>query len=501
MVISMKKAFCLLLAVIMTTGALGFSVSALEARHYEMAAFKVPEGKHTGFYKENGILYKYSEDGGYIGKLSGWTTLKNGNRNYYINGVMCKGWRKIKGKWHYFDDKGAMMSGIAHINDKKYIFEDDGAWSGRMTKADAYPGDFSVNFSYSDGLTDISFNMPENFLTVDFLSNGSRFMMALNMSEADTQVFYSMASDMGLSEFKREVNADNMAAGESLKEPFYDETGKGDLGAPSGDMGNINITIASNGKKYSLTGDSTAFSYADENEEAADFCQFAWFVLDYIDGLDIPQDIDNGNDKKTLISAPYINQVRFYPTGCESVSAVMALRYAGINISPVEFIDKYLDMGEAPIEGPDGKLYGCDPWEAFPGDPYSSEGFGCYAPVIVNALNKSIDSDKYAVNALYGRSLGELCSKYIDNGVPVILWATMEMKQAAWGKKWSVQETGRRIDWIVPMHCLLLVGYDDNYYYFNDPQTSKMQAYEKQATEAAYAAMYSQAVAVTRAVN
>ena len=42
------------------------------------------------------------------------------------------------------------------------------------------------------------------------------------------------------------------------------------------------------------------------------------------------------------IDVPYIDQSKRYPTGCESVSTVMALQYAGVNISVDKFIDNYL---------------------------------------------------------------------------------------------------------------------------------------------------------------
>ncbi len=43
-----------------------------------------------------------------------------------------------------------------------------------------------------------------------------------------------------------------------------------------------------------------------------------------------------------IIEVPYIDQTEKYPTGCESISAVMLLRYLGYPISPEEFIDRYL---------------------------------------------------------------------------------------------------------------------------------------------------------------
>ena len=43
------------------------------------------------------------------------------------------------------------------------------------------------------------------------------------------------------------------------------------------------------------------------------------------------------------IQVPYIDQSVKYPTGCESVSAVMLLQYLGYEISVDEFISKYLE--------------------------------------------------------------------------------------------------------------------------------------------------------------
>ena len=45
---------------------------------------------------------------------------------------------------------------------------------------------------------------------------------------------------------------------------------------------------------------------------------------------------------KKVIQAPYIDQTKQYPTGCESVSAVMLLQYLGIPVLVDDFIEKYL---------------------------------------------------------------------------------------------------------------------------------------------------------------
>ncbi len=107
------------------------------------------------------------------------------------------------------------------------------------------------------------------------------------------------------------------------------------------------------------------------------------------------------SENAVIINAPYINQYDMgMPNGCESVSAVMALQYIGISLSPEQFVTNYLDMGNAPAGG-----IGSDPNAVFVGDPRSTGGWGCYAPVIVNALNKISGQYSFHVNNLTGQTL------------------------------------------------------------------------------------------------
>ena len=65
----------------------------------------------------------------------------------------------------------------------------------------------------------------------------------------------------------------------------------------------------------------------------------------------------------------------------------------------------------------------------------------------------------------------EICEKYINNGVPVLIWASINMKPTFinLSNSWIVENTGERYFWKSNEHCLVLVGYDDENYYFNDP--------------------------------
>lgn len=198
-------------------------------------------------------------------------------------------------------------------------------------------------------------------------------------------------------------------------------------------------------------------------------------------------------DAVLVKNVPYISQLRKYPTGCESVSAVMALQYWGYTISVDSFIDNHLPRGSMPRKS-GGKTIGADPWEEFIGNPRSTAGYGCFSPVIYRAVSAVIGSD-HEVSQLSGLSLPQLCEQYIQNGIPVLIWATAGMRRAFVSAQWETT-SGNQIEWKSPMHCLLLVGYDDKYYYFHDPQVAANTRYSRSACETAYAAQGKQAVVI-----
>ncbi len=189
-----------------------------------------------------------------------------------------------------------------------------------------------------------------------------------------------------------------------------------------------------------------------------------------------------------ILTAPYINQVLLYPTGCESISAVMALNAAGYDITPEDFIDNYLEKGDRLI---------FDPTVCFGGSPYERIGMGCYAPVIERAMNKYLKArgSKHKAVANYGKPIEELCAEYIDNGIPVVFWATIDM-----GPTWISREMNvdnKLVQWIAPEHCLLLIGYTDTHYVFHDPWRQENSYYAKDSVAIAYITLGMQSVVLS----
>ena len=199
-------------------------------------------------------------------------------------------------------------------------------------------------------------------------------------------------------------------------------------------------------------------------------------------------------DEKVCIQAPYIDQSGAYPTGCESVSAVMLLQFLGVDITVDEFIEKYLEKQD--FEERDGELFGPDPREYFCGSPYDEDSFGCYAPVIAGAM-KRVLGGTYTVKDESGTDTAELIRRYIDKGMPVVYWACINMREPVIGPQWKFLDTGQIFTWVSNEHCMLLVGYDGEGYYFNDPYNNNgLIHYPKEVVEERHRAQHMQAVGV-----
>ncbi len=205
-----------------------------------------------------------------------------------------------------------------------------------------------------------------------------------------------------------------------------------------------------------------------------------------------PSPVDPEEAKK-LIDVPYLHQ-NAYPTGCESVSAVMAMRYWGVDISVDDFIDHYLTC--RPLKEENGQLIGPSPNKAFVGDPRTSYGFGCYAYPMGIACNKLLGEDFLVLNRT-GYTLPELIERYIDRDIPVLVWATINMVEPFESYTWTDELDGSEVQWIGNEHCLVLVGYDDQHYYCNDPYNNNgVVAYKRDVLEKRYTQMGQMALVI-----
>lgn len=183
-------------------------------------------------------------------------------------------------------------------------------------------------------------------------------------------------------------------------------------------------------------------------------------------------------DVKNILQNPQL------PNGCEIVSLAIVLNYLGFEVDPVELSDKYLEKGEFWIDSP---------YKKYIGDPKNETGTGCYAPCIIKAANnflKDQKSELMCVN-VSGKDLKEL-EKYIDDGIPVIIWGTvfMDCDPSICYSYWT-QYDGI-VTWYMHSHCLVMTGHSASTYVFADPLYGTTD-YTKENVEKSYNQEFMQA--------
>ncbi|MGN1089659.1 MAG: C39 family peptidase [Huintestinicola sp.] len=215
-------------------------------------------------------------------------------------------------------------------------------------------------------------------------------------------------------------------------------------------------------------------------------------------------DLCTGYDKpesflgKVTIPMDVTNQYPELPVGCEVTCAAALLNFLGFDIDKCALTDNYLPISDGSFTEHDGILYGPDPSEFFVGDPYG-KGYGCYKEVIADMMNDyflSHGSDNKAV-ILEDSNAADL-ERLIDGGVPVIVWASIDMKPYRY-RDMSVWQTesGKAINWLANSHTLILTGYDTYYYYFMDcNDKAEIQRYPKDSFLVRWDENGKQAVAV-----
>lgn len=176
-------------------------------------------------------------------------------------------------------------------------------------------------------------------------------------------------------------------------------------------------------------------------------------------------------EEMLLEDVPYYSQRNILPTGCEIMSAKMLLEY--YTNQETELQDMIDVIACQYPEEKNNRLYGPHPSNIFLGSPWDESGFGCYAPVIVRMLNHLLPENYQAIETT-GTDLQELAETYLPQNTPVLIWATINMQKSVPTMGWYLYNqqgyaTDEWFQWLANEHCMVLVGYDSDNYYFNDP--------------------------------
>lgn len=196
------------------------------------------------------------------------------------------------------------------------------------------------------------------------------------------------------------------------------------------------------------------------------------------------------------LNVPHLSQIDYdLPNGCEATAATMLLQYWGLDISPTQFVDDYLPCKQTSIRW--GCRYGPNPKQFYAGDPRSeNNGWGCFAPVIVTALNRCLPSGYIAKN-VSGMSLASLQEQYLAHNIPVAVWVTVDMEEVDKIIQWQSNDGEESFLYPANEHCMVFTGCENDKYLFADPlKEEQATAYATQDAVRAYNEMGMQAVVI-----
>lgn len=189
--------------------------------------------------------------------------------------------------------------------------------------------------------------------------------------------------------------------------------------------------------------------------------------------------------------------------GCETYACTMLFHILGFDVDEYTIANNYLDCHYV-FEDDEGNMTGPDMYSAFAGTAYA--GWGVYAPSMAKSMNHYLSDAKLDYKAYNSENipLDTLCKEYIDKDIPVMIWATTDMEEPYVFHTWTVNyvdenaktKIGDRFDWYAHEHCLVLIGYDDNEYYFDDSAAGKVSHFKKDLVRERYEQLGSQSIVV-----
>ncbi|MBN3526887.1 C39 family peptidase [Paenibacillus apiarius] len=173
--------------------------------------------------------------------------------------------------------------------------------------------------------------------------------------------------------------------------------------------------------------------------------------------------------KKVLLDVPLVSQNPELKYGCEVTSLSMVLKHAGIRVGKLELADRVKKDNNRLKTSKSGDItHWGDPNEGFVGDMTGKKkGYAVYADPLEELMEKYLPGR--TVN-LTGHPFQEVLAQ-LDEGKPVVTWTTGDYKKPDRWESWK--HGSERITTPLDLHAVVLVGFEPEYVYLNDPLTAK----------------------------
>ncbi|UQD51535.1 peptidase C39 [Bacillus methanolicus] len=175
--------------------------------------------------------------------------------------------------------------------------------------------------------------------------------------------------------------------------------------------------------------------------------------------------------QKRLLNVPLIKQNPELKYGCEVTSLTMMLQYAGVKINKMELYRKIKKDPDPLVRSQTGDiLQWGNPEVGFVGDMTGKNaGYAVFDRPMVDLINTYLPG---RAKNLTNRPFEEILL-HVSKGYPVVVWTTGDYNLPDMWESWH---HGRQIiKTPLDLHVVVLVGYDSQSVYLNDPLSGKKQ--------------------------
>lgn len=191
--------------------------------------------------------------------------------------------------------------------------------------------------------------------------------------------------------------------------------------------------------------------------------------------------------KKVIMDVPLINQMPEFINGCEVTSLTMLLNYNNIKISKTALAKEIKRDTTPMVKDSSGNIikWG-DPNDGFVGDLEGDNGSGysIYPKALLPLANKYLNNN--AID-LTGETTKNLI-KSLSEKKPILVWITTDFAVPKEFMTWT--KNNKKIKATFDEHCIILTGYDEDNFYYNDPlNLGKNKAIDKETFEKVWDAM------------
>lgn len=193
---------------------------------------------------------------------------------------------------------------------------------------------------------------------------------------------------------------------------------------------------------------------------------------------------------KIMLNVPLIRQNPELKYGCEVTSLAMVLQYGGANTTKMKLY-KEIEKDPDPLKRSRGDILSWgNPAEGFVGDMTGRRaGYAVFDKPMIDLINNYFPGR--AVN-LTGKNFNEVLA-HVSAGYPVVVWTTGDYRLPDRWESWK--HGAQTIKTPLDLHAVVLVGYNGNTVYINDPLSGRKQVpVNKQKFINTWKAMQSRAV-------